>query len=136
VDLAITSKTFGSDKLDWMFTEHGAGSALSITLKGTGFTGTYADGNVPSGVPLAKITATGLYTLYDNVTAAAGDVLAGFLLTPQAVLGDDGATHDVGGALLLHGFIKEAKLPAYWAALGGTNIAAGKVDVGSRLVFV
>lgn len=136
MDLAIVTKSFATDKLDWLYTPHGTDSALGVTLKGTGFTGTYTDGKIPSGVPLSKRTADGLYTLYDNATANAGDVFVGFLLSPQECIAEDGTTHDVGGAMLLHGFIKEAKLPAYWAALGGTAIAAAKTDAGSRLIFL
>lgn len=136
MDLAITSKSFGTDKLDWLFTPHGTESALGVTLNGSTFTGTYTDGKIPSGVPVSKITASGLYGLYDDATAGGQDVFVGHLLTPQPCIAVDGATHNVGGAVLLHGFIREAKLPAVWAALGATAIGHAKTDAGSRLIYV
>lgn len=63
MDLSVRSETFGADDQTWLGSAHGTSSARSITLDTSAFTaGThYPDGYFKSGLPLGKITASGLY---------------------------------------------------------------------------
>jgi hypothetical protein len=64
--LAQTTETFGVEDQSWLGSEHGTSSARTITLDTSAFTaGThYPNGFFPSGLPLGRITATGLYGPY------------------------------------------------------------------------
>lgn len=67
-DISVTSTNYQSENRSWLLSPHGTepGATLSITLDVSAFTaGThYPNGYIPSGTPLAKITATGLYGPY------------------------------------------------------------------------
>lgn len=140
-NIAQTSEGFGkaSDK-SWIGAQMGLDTMRSITLAVSAFGTSFdAQGYIPSGVPLSKATTganSGKYVLYDNVTANAGDVLAGFLFEEVKLSKATAAlSPNVGAALFWTGIIREARLPAYWAALTATPIAAGKVDVASWIRF-
>lgn len=136
MDLNVTTETFGADKMDWLASAHGAWeTARTITLDGADLVAVYTDGNVPSGVPIGKVNATGRYKIYNNAASDGSDVLVGFLLTPQKVKGRDGATINPSGPLMRHGQVVEAKLPASWVA-GGAAATVGKADVAQRIDFV
>lgn len=129
MDLSTKTESFMAEDQSWLGSPHGVGDmARSITLDTSAFTeGThYPDGFLLSGLPLGKITATGLYAPYDNGAATGIEVLAGFLLTPQKVPAD--GTTDIGGSLFEHGIVIEANLPI-------AIDAAGKADVAGRIVF-
>lgn len=129
MDLSIRTETFNQDRQDWLGSAHGTDTARSITLDVSTFTaGThYPDGFLKSGLPLGKITASGKYGLYSDAAADGRQTLVGFLLT--GVKAPAVNTTPVGGALLLHCFVVEAKLPA-------TVDSAGKADVAGRIIFV
>lgn len=80
-----------------------------VTLDVAKFTaGThYPDGYLKSGTVLGKVTATGLYGPYDNAASDGREVARGHLLASLNV----GTLTKIGGALLVHGFVTEAKLP-------------------------
>lgn len=59
MDLSPHTRTFVDDARDWQGSGHGT-PPRTITLDGSTFTTTWADGNVPSGVALALL-ASGLY---------------------------------------------------------------------------
>lgn len=107
--LAQRTETFAAaEDQSWLGSAHGTTECDTITLDGSAFLATWADGIVPSGVVLGKITATGLYAPYDNGAADGTEVAAGILF--QTVdLGDDGI--DSPAALYWHGEVIEAKLP-------------------------
>jgi len=76
----------------------------------------FPTGVLPSGTALGKITATGLYALYDDAAVDGRTVFAGLTRGDVTI----SATKSVGAALLTHGQIKESKLPfvvagAAWA---------------------
>jgi hypothetical protein len=76
----------------------------------------FTNGRVPSGVVLGKITASGRYGPYDDAETDGREVAVGHLFTTTQLnrpeLGDDPAVfRNVGGALLWHGEVVEAKLP-------------------------
>lgn len=94
MDLSIRSETFGQDDQTWIGAAHGIDLARSISLDTSAFVeGThYPDGYLKSGLPLGRITATGLYAPYGGSAgvsanevqtiglgaAAAGTVTIGF----------------------------------------------------------
>lgn len=128
MDLSVKTETWTGDDQSWLAANHGTDFGRSITLDTSAFTsGThYPNGYFPSGLPLGKLTATGLYAPYNDANSDGSNVLAGFLLTP--VKAGVPNTVDVGGALLEHGRIVEANLPI-------AIDAAGKVDVAGRISF-
>ena len=128
MDLSIRSETFGADDQTWIGASHGIDLARSITLDTSAFTeGThYPDGYFMGGLPLSRLTATGLYVPYNDAGSGGAEVLAGFLLGPVKAPSD--GTTDVGGALYEHGRVVEANLPI------AIN-ANGKADVAGRITF-
>jgi Bacteriophage lambda head decoration protein D len=131
MDLSITTETFTQDDQSWLGSQHGTDTARSITLDTSAFTaGThYPNGYFPSGLALGKITATGLYGPYSDAAVDGRTTLVGFLFT--AVKAPSVNTIDVQGAILLHGFVVEAKLPS-----GHGLDANGKTDVKGQIIFV
>ena len=138
MDLSIRTETFTQDAQDWLGSSHGTDTARSVTLDKSTFTlGThYPDGWLKSGIALGKITATGLYGPYDDALSNGQNVLAGFLYTGVPIRTT--ADKDPGGALLLHCFVVEAKLPLAAASTGtaGKVDTNGKADVAGRIIFV
>lgn len=133
VDLTVYTETGSDDDQSWLGSDHGTDATDSIMLAGALFTGVWTDGRVPSGVAVAKITAAGptlgMYGPYDDAASDGRQVFAGFLYTHAAVIQRQGIafqTNNVGGALLWHGEIVQANLPAQSGV--GSIDAAGKVD--------
>jgi hypothetical protein len=131
MDLSLKTESFTQDKRHWLGSAHGTDAPVSVTLDVSKFTaGThYPDGYIKSGIPLGKVTATGLYGPYDNAATDGREVAVGFLFTAQDVNARGVASTKVVGSMLLHCFIKEAKLPV-------AIDSAGKADVAGRIVFV
>jgi hypothetical protein len=129
VDLTLRKTTYLTDKQDWLGSEHGTSATRSITLDTSAFTaGThYPNGYFPSGLPLGKITATGLYGPYNDANSDGTQTLAGFLFTD--VVPGSPTTVDVQGALFEHGKVIEAKLPV-------AIDAAGRVDVAGKIILI
>ena len=99
MDLMPKVERFGSGNQGWLGSEHGTNDAHTGTLKVSAFSA-FTD-YIPSGVPLKK-NGEGLY---EPVTAA-GDQLAGFLLTDQPNKGEKQIA-----PIMWHGRIKANKLP-------------------------
>ncbi|MGW2514700.1 head decoration protein [Streptomyces scopuliridis] len=131
MDLSLKTESFTQDRRDWLGSAHGTDAPVSATLDVSKFTaGThYPDGYIKSGVPLGKITATGLYGPYDDAASDGRQTLVGFLFTAQDVNARRVASTKVVGSILIHCFIREAKLPV-------AVDAAGKTDVAGRIIFV
>lgn len=129
MDLNMRTESFGQDDQSWLGSSHGTDTARSITLDVSTFTaGThYPEGFLKSGMPLGKITASGKYGLYSDAAADGRQTLAGFLFT--GIKAPVNPASPVSGALLLHCFVVEAKLPA-------AVDANGKADVAGRIIFV
>lgn len=129
MDLSLRTETFLQDDQSWLGSAHGTDTARSITLDVSKFIGGthYPDGYLKSGLPLGKVTASGKYGPYDGSAADGRDTLIGFLFT--AVKAPAVNTTPVSGAMLLHCFVVEAKLPA-------AVDANGKADVAGRVIFV
>ncbi|WP_228973392.1 head decoration protein [Streptomyces sp. DH12] len=131
MDLSLKTESFTQDRRDWLGSAHGTDAPVSVTLDVTKFTsGThYPGGFIKSGIPLGKVTATGLYGPYDNAATDGREVCVGFLFTAQDVNARGVTSTKAVGSMLLHCFIREAKLPV-------AIDSAGKADLGARVVFV
>lgn len=117
VQPVTTTQTLTADR-SWLASLHGADSVDSITLDMSTLTsGTHyvpsTDTDIPysrvlSGIPVGKITASGLYGLYQTGATDGRQNLAGFVFAE--VLFAPSQTK-VPAALLWHGSVKTAKLP-------------------------
>lgn len=111
-DISVSTTGYQVENRSWLLSAHGTdpGANPSVTLDVSKFTaGThYPNGYIPSGIDLGKVTATGLYGPYDNTATDCRETSAGLLYSSLAVRA--GATK-IGGALVVHGFVKESKLP-------------------------
>lgn len=105
MQLSIRREQVGVENHTWLGSAHGTSNAQTVTLDATKLAGVTVDGAIPSGIPLKKSAAGGKF---EPVTDA-GDELAGFLFTTQAVR-EVGA--DVVAPMLDHGRIRVGKLPA------------------------
>ena len=112
--------------------------ALGVTLDMALFSrDTFPDNLIPSGVTLAKVTATGLYAPYADATEVAqpgSGVMVGFLLATiewPADFPTSGNSSRIPVAMLHEGVIVESFLPT-----GHGLDANGKADVGKRFLFV
>lgn len=128
MDLTIKTENLGSGDQSWLGSAHGTDAGDPITLDTSTFVANthYPDGYFKSGIPLGKITASGLYGPYDNAAVDGREVLAGLLFT--SIDAPDANTTDVQGVLFWHGEVVEALLPI-------AVDAAGKADVAGRIFF-
>ncbi|MFF7130430.1 head decoration protein [Streptomyces sp. NPDC008240] len=118
-----TTQNLTADR-SWLASLHGTDSVDSITLDMSTFaSGTHyvpsTDTDIPysrvlSGIPVGKITASGLYGLYQTGATDGRQNLAGFVFAE--VLFAPSQTK-VPAALLWHGSVKTAKLPVAVAAV-------------------
>ncbi|MCX5206761.1 head decoration protein [Streptomyces sp. NBC_00237] len=111
-----TSVTVTADR-DWLASRHGTDSTETITLDLNKFTkGTHyvepSPGNihgfVRSGVPVGRITTSGLYGVYDPAATDGRAVLAGLVYAEAAYTP---GTTKVPAALFWHGTAKVQKIP-------------------------
>lgn len=133
-----TSVTVTADR-DWLASRHGTDSTETITLdlakltKSTHYsepTATAPHGFVRSGVPVGRITASGLYGAYDPAATDGRQVLAG-LVYAEAVFTP--GTVKVPAALLWHGTVKTAKIPG---GIDPSKIAANPAGAQIRFLAV
>ena len=112
----------------WLGSLHGTDQTETITLDMTTFTsGTHyfpsADTTVPysrvlSGLPVGKITASGLYGLYATGATDGRENLAGFVFA-EALFNP--TQTKVPAALLWHGSVHTAKLPVVVAPVAPSS---------------
>lgn len=120
-----TQETVTADR-PWLLSLFGSEANKTITLDLSKFTsGTHytpAANGLPnllkSGLPLGKITASGLYAPYDSEASDGTEVLAGLLDTETAF--NTGSTK-VGAALRVIGDVALAKLPVALTVPAATN---------------
>lgn len=131
MDLSLKTESFTQDRRDWLGSAHGTDAPVSVSLDVSKFTKAthYPDGYIRSGTPLGKVTTGGKYGPYDDAASDGRQTLAGFLFTAQDVDARQVASTTVVGSMLIHCFIREAKLPI-------AVDAAGKTDVAGRIIFV
>lgn len=95
-------ETYTTDDQRWLGSRHGTEFARTVTIDGASLADFIDDGFVPSGIPL-KVGAGGKY----EPVGAVDDVLAGFLLTPQALNGGG----DVIAPMLDRGRVRATRMP-------------------------
>ena len=105
----LKTDIIGSGDQSWLGSDHGIFNGRTELLDISTFTANthYPNGYIPSGLPVAKVG--GVLVPYDpteGTTTGAG-ILAGFVLTDQAVVG----TNDFAVPVLDHGRIRSAKVP-------------------------
>lgn len=116
----LRTETFGGGNFSWLGSAHGIGNARTETLDISAFVKAahYPDGYIKSGTPVALVA--GVLVPYDpdaETTTAAG-ILAGFVLTDQAVVDP---SVKIGVPLLDHGRVKTSKLPVTTAIPTGAK---------------
>lgn len=110
----------------WLLSTYGTETNKTVTLDISQFTsGTHytpAANGVPnvikSGMPLGKVTASGLYGAYDSAATDGTQVFAGLLETDTAF--NTGSTK-VGAALRIVGDVNVAKLPVAFTVPAAAN---------------
>lgn len=112
MDLGLTTETFNpAEDHRWLGSKHAANTAKTITLDASAFDGIdygVDAGIIPSGVVLAKITASGLYGPYEKDGAGGLGTAVGHLFT---TINTHELTVDSPAALLWHGSVIVANLP-------------------------
>lgn len=132
MDLLFESDgSFTNDDHSWLANRMGLDTMRPITLDLALFTKAthFPNGFIPSGVALAKVTATSRYGPYNNALANGQEVMKGHLGSAVEVR----PTNEAGraaGALYNRGIVREARLPANH----GLD-AAGKVDMLGRVDY-
>lgn len=109
----------------WLLSTYGTETNKTITLDLAQFgAGTYtaaANGVpnvIPSGTPLGKVTASGLYGPYDSAATDGTQTFAGLLETDTAF--NTGSTR-VGAAMRIVGDVNVAKLPVDFTVPAAAN---------------
>ena len=109
----------------WLLSTYGTETNKTVTLDLAQFgAGTYtaaANGVpnvIPSGTPLGKVTASGLYGPYDSAATDGTQTFAGLLETDTAF--NTGSTR-VGAAMRIVGDINVAKLPVDFTVPAAAN---------------
>jgi hypothetical protein len=124
-DITVTTKQSQVEKRSWLLGPHGTepGATPSCTLDIAKFTaGThYPNGYIPSGIVLGEVTATGLMGPYNPDGTDGTETAVGHLFSSVTV--NPGSTK-VGGAYLVHGFVRRSKLPIASGTDGGLDTAA------------
>ena len=133
-DISVQTTAYQVEKRSWLLSQHGTdpGTTPSITLDVSAFTAAthYPNGYLLSGIVLGKLTAGGKYVPYVDAGVDGSGTAAGFLFASVKIPNLLDLTKDVGGALLVHGFVDPAKLPIANAAAGGGFLDAnGRIDL-------
>ena len=133
-EISVSTAAYQVEKRSWLLSPHGTdpGTTLSGTLDVSSLTAAthYPNGYVPSGLVLGVITASGLYGPYDDTAVDGRAVAAGLLVSSVKVPNTADTTKDVGIGVLVHGFVRIAKLPIANGAAGRGYIdAAGQADL-------
>ena len=144
MDLTLRTETFGQDDQSWLGSAHGTDTARSITLDTSAFTANthYPNGFLPSGLPLAKITASGKYGPYagqtsevQTVTITGGPTGGTFTLTfdgeTTAAIAYNAAASAVQSALEALSNVNSGDVTCAGGALPGTPVT---VTFGGRFV--
>ncbi|MER6330132.1 head decoration protein [Streptomyces tendae] len=126
----LTTVTTVIDDRTWLASLDGVHEAQTIPIDTSKLTvGThYTAGTqnqprhiIKSGIPLGKITASGLYAPYDSAASDGTQILAGFLVAETAFT--PGSTK-TAGALLWRGEVQASKLPVTFAPPVAANTTA------------
>lgn len=132
-DISVSSTSFQVEKRDWLIPQPGGighGYSPSGTLDISAFTaGThYANGYIPSGTVLARITATGKLGPYTTAGSGGLETAVGFLYSATKVPNTADTTKDVGCAYVAAFAVVDAdKLP--FSSGAGSLDTAGRADL-------
>lgn len=120
--LGVKRTQYQSEDRSWLWGPHGTepGTTPSVTFDVSAFTEAthYPNGYLLSGLPVGRITASGLYGPYDNAALDGRETAAGLIFSSLAIPDLTDLTQDVGGAILVHGFVDPNKLPVAIDAAG------------------
>lgn len=126
----LTTATTVTDDRTWLASLDGVHEAQTITVdtskltSGTHYTaGTLNQPRniIKSGIPLGKITASGLYAPYNSAASDGTQMLAGFLVAETAFTPGSAKT---AGALLWRGEVYASRLPVAFTAPVAANTTA------------
>jgi hypothetical protein len=114
LDLSITEESIGSEDQSWLGSAHGTDTGRTVTLDTSLIPAeVYRTGWLPSGLPLGRVTATGLYGPYtpgaDAESSDGRERFAGVLLA--SIRGPKAPGNPIAGALLEHGRVLTNRLP-------------------------
>lgn len=132
-DISVTTTQMQVEDRSWLLSQwgQGPGENPSVVLDVSTFTaGThYPNGYFPSGIPLGVITASSdanktVVGPYDDTATDGRQTFAGFLHSATRVPNTADTTKDVGGAMVVAGFVKLSRLPI---ALDAAGQADGKL---------
>lgn len=131
--LQVRTSTFSpAENQEWLGSAHGTQECDPITLDATTCVAVFPTGLIPSGVTLGKISASGKYGPYSNAAVDGRTDMVGHLFTTiDLTAGGTQTAADTPAALLWHGEVVEAKLPANH----GLD-ANGKTDVKGLIRYV
>lgn len=108
VDPYVEPRTeYGTDSRMWLGTAHGTQMTRTVSLDNAAMIAAFPDGNVPSGVKLGRVTATGLYRRAAAAATDGSQVVVGHLFSAVKIRG----TGRTGVALYEHGRVKTRFLP-------------------------
>jgi hypothetical protein len=120
-----TTETTSTANRRWLLSTYGTETNKTITLDIAQFgAGTYTEAAngvpnvIPSGTPLGKVTASGLYGPYDSAASDGTNTFAGLLETDTAF--NTGSTR-VGAALRIVGDIDVSQLPVAFTVPAAAN---------------
>lgn len=136
-DISVSTTNYQVERRDWLLGRHGTTDTPGVVLDVSTFTPAthYPNGYLLSGIVLGVITASsnGLSLVvgpYDDAAADGRQVAAGILYSSVKVPDPANTAKDTGGAMLVHGFVRRARLPIANAATGkGFLDAAAEVDL-------
>lgn len=123
-DISVTTASYQAEKRSWLLSEHGAdpGTTPGITVDASLFTPAthYPNGYLPSGTALSPAGGP-----YSGAGAVAGLLFSSIRIpTP---------TSKIGGAVLVHGFVKTGRLPF---STGPGSLGAGGASALPLIHFV
>ncbi len=125
-DISVHSSAYQVEDRSWLIGTHGVDITPSETLDISKFTKNthYPNGYIPSGVPLGRVTATGLLGPYNDAASDGTQTCVGLLFSALRAI--DPATGNalakVGGARFVHGAVKASKLPIAVDANGKADL--------------
>lgn len=131
-DIRVVTTRHQTPNRSWCVSLHGTEVTPTVTLDVSAFTAAthYPNGYLLSGIVLGKITATGLYAPYNDSLANGQEVAAGILWDDEKIPDLADLTKDKAGTILIHGFVKAARLPIANGATGrGYHDANGQADL-------
>jgi hypothetical protein len=136
MDIGVQSTQYQVEDRSWLLSELGTtpGENPTVVLDISKFTQAqhFANGYIPSGTVLGKVTATGLYGPYLDAASDGTQTAVEILSASVRVTRQDGSLPaKVGGAGVHRGEVDPAKLPftSSNAAAGGYIDTNGKADL-------